>query len=165
MQYFYLSHAIISQGDNLRSWHLKVRSELPTTQANRKISRFTLRRNLIDESFHSRLVYHKTLRAYKFFSIDFGKLLKFWSNNQVTFGAHDGWTGRVNTQYRYVIWITKTTVKTLFNYSTSASMENGYMLKTHKMSLKLLTARKTFNKIALPDAQSCEKTATVPPGS
>ena len=35
-------------------------------------------------------------------------------------------------------------------------MENGYMLKTHKMSLKLLTARKTFNKIALPDAQSCK---------
>ena len=35
-------------------------------------------------------------------------------------------------------------------------MENGYMLKTHKMSLKLLTARKTFNKIALPDAQSWE---------
>lgn len=35
-------------------------------------------------------------------------------------------------------------------------MENGYMLKTHKMSLKLLTARKTFNKIALPNAQSCE---------
>lgn len=44
-------------------------------------------------------------------------------------------------------------------------MENGYMLKTHKMSLKLLTARKTFNKIALPDVQSSEKTATVPPGS
>lgn len=35
-------------------------------------------------------------------------------------------------------------------------MENGYMLKTHKMSLKLLTASKTFNKIALPDAQSWE---------
>ena len=44
-------------------------------------------------------------------------------------------------------------------------MEHGYMLKTHKMSLKLLTARKTFNKIALPDVQSWEKTATVPPGS
>lgn len=44
-------------------------------------------------------------------------------------------------------------------------MENGYMLKTHKMSLKLLTARKTFNKIASLDALSCEKTPTVPPGS
>lgn len=31
-------------------------------------------------------------------------------------------------------------------------MEHGYMLKTHKMSLKLLTARKTFNKIASLDA-------------